>query len=75
MNAINKTANSNQNPNLESARRDSLREEGPAQVNFSRCPQQSRQLSHYAKNRRENKNNRAATVRYLSQKRERKRSE
>ena len=74
MNAI-KTANSNQNPNLESARRDSLREDGPAQVNFLMVPQQSRQLSHYAKNRRENKNNRAATVRYLSQKRERKRSE
>ena len=30
MNAINKAANSNQNPNLESARRDSLREDGPA---------------------------------------------
>ena len=73
MNAINTTTNSNQNPNLESARRDSLREDGPAQVNFL-GPQQSRQLSHYAKNRRENKNNRAATVRYLSQKRERKRS-
>ena len=74
MNAINNTAKSNQSPNLESARRDSLREDGPAQVNFSN-PQQSRQLSHYAKNRRENKNNRAATVRYLSQKGERKRSE
>ncbi|KAI5437692.1 hypothetical protein KIW84_023709 [Lathyrus oleraceus] len=31
-------------------------------------------VSHYAKNRRENENNRAATVRYLSQRRERKRS-
>ena len=30
MNAINTTANSNQSPNLESARRDSLREDGPA---------------------------------------------
>ena len=30
MNAINTTANNNQNPNLESARRDSLREDGPA---------------------------------------------
>ena len=38
MNAINTTANSNQNPNLESARRDSLREDGPAQVNFSIIP-------------------------------------
>ena len=37
MNAIN-TTNSNQNPNLESARRDSLREDGPAQVNFSIIP-------------------------------------
>ena len=55
MNAINTTANSNQNPNLESARRDSLREDKPTQVNFSMGPQQSRQLSHHAKNRRENR--------------------
>ena len=38
MNAIINTTQSNQNPNLESARRDSLREEGPAQVNFSTVP-------------------------------------
>ena len=36
-----KTAQSNQNPNLESARRDSLREDGPAQVNFSISPAES----------------------------------
>ena len=30
MNAINKAAQSNQSPNLESARRDSLGEDGPA---------------------------------------------
>ena len=41
MNAINTTANSNQNPNLESARRDSLREDGPAQVNFYYSPAES----------------------------------
>ena len=46
MNAINKTANNNQNPNLESARRDSLREDGPAQVDILYSPKQSRQLSH-----------------------------
>ena len=40
------------NPILESARRDSLREDGPARGQLL-CPQQSRQLSHYAKNRRE----------------------
>ena len=41
MNAINNTAKSNQSPNLESARRDSLREDGPAQVNFSISPAES----------------------------------
>ena len=41
MKAINNTAQSNQNPNLESARRDSLREDGPTQVNFSISPAES----------------------------------
>ena len=43
------------NPNLESARRDLLREDGPARGQLLISPQWSRQLSHYAKNRRENK--------------------
>ena len=41
MNAINKHSTKQPNPNLESARRDSLREDGPAQVNFSISPAES----------------------------------
>ena len=59
---------------LESARRDSLREDGPAEVNFSRSPAESPAVALREKPAGKERNNRAATVRYLSQKRERKRS-
>ena len=59
---------------LESARRDSLGEDGPAQVNFSLSPAESPAVALREKPAGK-ENNRAATVRYLSQKRERKRSE
>ena len=54
----NKTVQSNQSPNLESARRDSLREDGPAQVNFSTSPAESPAVASSKNNRRaETKNN------------------
>ena len=74
MNAISNTAKSNQSPNLESARRDSLREDGPARGQLLLSPAESPAVALREKPAG-NKNNRAATVRYLSQKRERKRSE
>ena len=53
INAINKAVKATTSI-LKSARIDSLREDGPARGQLLISPQQSRQLSHYAKNRREN---------------------
>ena len=72
INAINKAAKATKTI-LESARIDSLREDGPARGQLLIVPSRVASCRN-AKNNRRKKKHRAATVRYLSERREKKRS-